>query len=57
MREINEKEVRELLVNEIKKMNKEELQAFVSGINNQTFEYGWGANLDESKLIEELNKY
>ena len=56
MREINE-EVRELLVNEIKKMNKEELYTFVSGINNQTFEYGWGANLDDSKLIEELYKY
>jgi hypothetical protein len=56
MKEINE-EVRELLVNEIKKMNKEELQAFVSGINNQTFECGWGANLNDSKLMEELYKY
>lgn len=56
MREINE-EVKELLINEIKKMNKEELQAFVKGINNVTFEDGWGANLDDSKLIEELYKY
>lgn len=56
MTEINE-EVRELLVNEIKKMNKEELEAFVSGINNQTFECGWGANLGNSKLIEKLYEY
>jgi hypothetical protein len=34
----------------------EQIAAFIEGINQITFEYGWNANLDETELIKKCWK-
>lgn len=48
-------ELKKFLIEEIEKMNDEEIKDLIGGINDITFEYGW-ADLDESKFIKTLWK-
>lgn len=45
---------KERFIELVAKLNEEEFENFKSGINQITFEYGWGNGFDDNALILEL---
>ena len=43
---------KEMFMEMINELNEEQIKALVDGINQITFEYGWNADLENTKLIE-----
>jgi hypothetical protein len=43
---------KEMFVEMLNELNDEQMKALVDGINQITFEYGWNAKLDYTKLIQ-----